>query len=82
MYSKKQLLNTIFILLTIIFILLCFFMPGALENWVPYKQKPYDYYKTGSNPLNFYERSRFRKPYRYPFQFKKSYPIKHMSYLD
>tara|TARA_B100000123_G_C25709514_1_gene419208 strand:- start:251 stop:424 length:174 start_codon:yes stop_codon:yes gene_type:complete len=57
-------------------------MPGALENWVPYKQKPYDYYKTGSNPLNFYERSRFRKPYRFPFQFKKSYPIKHMSYLD
>ena len=57
-------------------------MPGALENWVNYKQKPYNYIKTGSKPVNFYERPRYRKPYRYPFQFRKSYPVDHMSYLE
>ena len=82
MTSQKQMYNIIFTILVIIFILLCFFMPGALENWVNYKQKPYNYIKTGATPVNFYKRPRYRKPYRYPFQFRKSYPVDHMSYLE
>lgn len=71
-----------FIILLIIFILLCFFKPNALENWEIYKQKPLNYVKTGGKPLNYYERPRYRKPYMYPNQFRKSYPVDHMSYLD
>lgn len=52
------------------------------ENWEVYKQKPLGYVKTGSEPMNYYVRKRYRKPYRYPFQIVKENPIKHLSYLD
>jgi hypothetical protein len=69
------------IILIIIFIAISLFKPGALENWEVYKQKPLGYVKTGSDPLAFYERPRYRKPYKYPAQFRQSYPYDHMSYL-
>ena len=47
-----------------------------------YRQKPYNYVKIGTEPLNFYVHNRYRKPYRYPFQFVKTAPFKHLSYLD
>ena len=46
-----------------------------------YKQKPLGYIKTGSNNLSFYERPRYRKPYRYPFTYDQSYPTPHKSHL-
>lgn len=52
------------------------------ENWIGYKQKPFGHAKTGSKPYNFYALPRYRKPYRYPFKFIKTAPIKHKSYLD
>ena len=71
-----------FYILVIIFIAICFLRPSVLENWVIYKQLPYGYLDTASEPVNFYIKPRYRKPYRYPFQFHKSYPVHHLSHLE
>ena len=71
-------------LLLLIIILGCICAERKLkkvENWEMYRQKPYGYVKTGSAPLSFYERPRYRKPYRYPFSFDQEYPTPHKSHL-
>ena len=72
----------LFLLLLLVFIVICLSKPSLLENWEIYKQLPYEHIKTGSKPLNYYVKTRFRKPYRYPFQFYKSYPVPHLSHLE
>ena len=52
-----------------------------IENYEMYRQKPYGYVKTGTAPLAFYERPRYRKPYRYPVTFDQSYPTPHKSHF-
>lgn len=78
-------MNTeIITLLLLIIILGCVCAEKKLkkvENWEMYRQKPYGYVKTGSAPLAFYERPRYRKPYRYPFTFDQEYPTPHKSHL-
>jgi|TARA_Y100000389_G_C16963104_1_gene272002 hypothetical protein len=78
-------MNTeIITLLLLIIILGCICAERKLkkiENWEMYRQKPYGYVKTGSAPLAFYERPRYRKPYRYPFTFDQEYPTPHKSHL-
>ena len=51
-----------------------------IENWEMYKQKAYGFINTGSGPLSFYERPRYRKPYRYPVTPQQSYPTQHNSF--
>lgn len=71
-------------LLLLIIILGCICAERKLkkvENWEMYRQKPYGYVKTGSAPLTFYERPRYRKPYRYPFTFDQEFPTPHKSHL-
>ena len=72
----------IIILVILFFIIICCQKKNVKENWIGYKQKPFGHVKTGTNPYNFYALPRYRKPYRYPFQFTKTAPIKHNSYLD
>ena len=81
MMNVVDLRRVVLICLIIAFVLICFFKPGALENWEVYKQKPLGYAITGASPLNFYERPRYRKPYRYPLKFRQSYPYDHMTHL-
>lgn len=50
------------------------------EEWTNYNQAPFDYVKTGSDPINFYIKPIYRKPYRYPYKFHSSYPYDHFSY--
>ena len=71
----------LFFSLLIILILVLLLCNKTIEKWEIYKQKKYDYIKTGRKPLNYYEQIKYRKPYRYPYKFKKSYPIEHDSYL-
>ena len=74
----------IIFLLLLVVILGCICMEKKIknvENWEMYKQKPLGYIKTGSNNLSFYERPRYRKPYRYPFTYDQSYPTPHNSHL-
>ena len=54
--------------------------PKLQENWANYKIPPYNFVETGQDPLYFYRRDRYRKPYRYPFKFYQSYPYPHYSY--
>ena len=49
------------------------------EHWQNYTLKPYNYVLSGRDPLYFYRKDRYRKPYRDGFKFYKSYPIPHMS---
>lgn len=50
------------------------------ENWEAYKQTPLNYVYSGSSPLMFYRRDRYRKPYRYPLKHYDSSPYPNMSY--
>ena len=52
------------------------------EAFQSYGMKPLGYMKTGNDPLRFVRQDRYRKPYRYPLQFVKSYPVPHYSFLD
>ena len=81
MCDMKQVADITFVVLILVLIVLCIMKPEALENWANYRQLPYGYVKTGSSPLSYYERPRYRKPYRYPFTFEKTYPVKHQSHL-
>ena len=71
-------------LLLLIIILGCICAERKLkkvENWEMYRQKPHGYVKTGTAPLVFYERPRYRKPYRHPVTFDQSYPTPHKSHF-
>ena len=81
MVNVVKVRQIILFLLIITFVLICFFKPRALENWEVYKQTPLGYARTGAAPLNFYERPRYRKPYRLPLKFRQSYPYDHMTHL-
>lgn len=50
------------------------------ENWENYQQTPLNYIQSGSSPLGFYRRDRYRKPYRYPLKHYDSSPYPNMSY--
>jgi hypothetical protein len=52
------------------------------EGWTNYTAPYYDYKSTGADPLIYYARPIYRKPYMYPFTFYKSYPYPHMSYYE
>ena len=51
-----------------------------IENFVSYKTKPLNEWTTGSTPLNYYTLPIYKKPYRYPFQYRSSYPVSNMRY--
>lgn len=50
------------------------------EEWTNYVQSPFDYVKIGSDPINFYIKPTYRKPYGYPYKFRSSYPYDHYRY--
>lgn len=52
------------------------------EHFGVYKRNPYDNYEDGQTPFNFYEFPIYRKPYMYPQQFYKSYPLPNLSYYE
>lgn len=55
---------------------------NKMEHFGVYKRNPYEYYESGATPMNFYEFPVYRKPYMYPQQFYKSYPLPHLSYYE
>lgn len=57
-------------------------LSGVREAFQTYTVKPFDYKKTGTDPLRFYRKDRYRKPYRYPYKFYKSYPVPQYSFLE
>jgi len=57
-------------------------MNESREEWANYTTPYYNYKQTGTDPLIYYARPIYRKPYMYPFTFFKSYPYPHMSYNE
>jgi hypothetical protein len=57
-------------------------MTGVKEGFETYKRNPYGFYESGASHLNFYEFPTYRKPFMYPQQFYKSYPVPHLSYFE
>lgn len=74
--------NTILVLTILIIIGIALHQNKLQENWEVYKQLQFGHIKTGAEPMNYYIHKRYRKPYRFPFQFVKTAPFKHLSYLD
>ena len=75
--EKPSCVITILLLLLIIILLSVVYNQKYREGWQSYNQTPYNYVKTGSSPLNFYVRNRYKKPFRHPYKFKKSFQIFH-----
>ena len=50
------------------------------EDWQDYMRLPFDFISTGSNPMNFYRKDLYRKPYDYPYRFFSSYPVPSVQY--
>tara|TARA_B100000780_G_C21116165_1_gene451603 strand:- start:836 stop:1075 length:240 start_codon:yes stop_codon:yes gene_type:complete len=69
----------IFVLLTIAYIVYSNYANifDSNEGWVDYTQEPYKYVKEGADPIHYYRRDRYRKPYRHGFKFNQSYPYHH-----
>jgi hypothetical protein len=74
--------STLILLIIIIGTMLLERKINSVENYEMYRQKPLGYVRTGSEPLSFYEMSRYRKPYRYPVTFDQSYPTPHKSHFN
>jgi len=72
--------QTILIPFTIL-IISCVLFSYVKESFVPYTIFPFNYIYTGSDPLEFYNKPRYRKPYRWPFRYISSYPNTHCSPL-
>lgn len=69
------------LIVLILFILLLGIVVNTnIETWQDYTLKPYNYIFSGSDPLYFYRRDRYRRPYRDGFRFYQSYPVPHMTY--
>lgn len=52
------------------------------ENWQDYTLYPYGYIKSGSDPLYFKRKDRYRRPYRDGFKFYQSYPVPHLTMYE
>jgi len=76
------------ILLFVLFVLFVLFAAyyfgkfNVKEGWVDYIQKPYKYVREGSDPIHYYRRDRYRKPYRHGFTFNQTYPYQHKEPLS
>lgn len=70
-----------FLILLIILLLTIILMNSkfGMETWQDYTLKPYNYVYSGNDPLHFYRKDRYRRPYRDGFKFYQSYPVPHMS---
>ena len=52
------------------------------KGWDVYTQTPLLNWKSTPKKAVFYEKTLYRKPYRYPFQYLSSYPVPHMSFFQ
>ena len=69
------------IFLLLLLLISCYLLTQN-ESFQNYKLNPFGYVYTGNDPLYFYNKDRYRKPYRWPFRFYQSYPYGHLSPLN
>jgi hypothetical protein len=78
--SNSFLVLLLLIVILVIYVNKDYFLTN--EHFGVYKRNPFDNYEDGQTPFNFYEFPIYRKPYMYPQQFYKSYPLPHLSYYE
>lgn len=66
-------MKLLYVVLILLFLFTC-----MMESFQPYKRYPFGEVKTGNDPLYFYGRNRYRKPYRWPQRYYSSYPYPHL----
>ena len=71
----------VFLFISIIFLLTSCRYSIYNEAFQDYKLLPYGEVYSGNDPLYFYNYNRYRKPYRWPYQYHSSYPYPHMEPL-
>mgnify|MGYP001269847412 CR=1 FL=1 len=67
----------ILILIVVFLIFICY---SNKEYFTSYVKFPFKYQDIGTSPIVMYNKPLYRKPYRYPYMFKSSYPINYMRY--
>ena len=72
-------MNYNIIMVFILILILCYYNK---EDFTEYIRKPFNYRNAGTSPLVMYNKPLYRKPYRYPYIFRSSYPINYMSYYQ
>lgn len=70
------------VFLILLVFIACYLLTQQSETFQNYTLNPFGYVYTGDDPLYFYNKNRYRKPYRWPFRFYKSYPYDHLSPLN
>ncbi len=68
------------LILIIAFFLFLLYDKEIFEGWQDYTLFPYNYILSGKDPLYFYRKDRYRRPYRDGFKFYQSYPVPHLRY--
>jgi hypothetical protein len=82
MEMKKTIGLLIIIVLLIVLHMVRNKCASSTEHWQSYIQNPLNYVYTGTSPLYFYRKDRYRKPYNYDQQIYQSYPYPHLTYLQ
>ena len=73
-------MKNILIAIMVLIFILCFYQI-TIENWTIYQSLPYGNYYTAPEPLNFYNKPRYRKPYKFPACVNVGYPVPHCRHL-
>lgn len=66
------------LLLFILLLVVCYYNK---ESFTLYIKNPFGYVDIGTSPVVYYNKPLFREPYRYPFTYNSSYPIKYDRYV-
>ena len=64
--------------ITVFLIAVCYLNKDHFTDYVRY---PFKYRDIGTSPLVMYNKPLYRKPYRYPYMFKSSYPSNYMRHV-
>ena len=72
-------MNYTIIMIFVIMIIVCYYNK---EDFTEYVKDPFNYRSVGTSPLVMYNKPLYRKPYRYPYAFRCTYPISYMSYYQ
>mgnify|MGYP004355342483 CR=1 FL=1 len=72
-------MNYSILMIFVLLIIVCYYNK---EDFTEYVKNPFGYRSIGTSPIVMYYKPLYRKPYRYPYAFRSTYPIDYMSYYQ
>jgi hypothetical protein len=69
-------ITLVFILVSVILYIL-YRKYDQLETWHPYLSCPFKNWETAPSSAVYYPQIIYQKPYKWPYRFESSYPVKH-----